>query len=166
RGNVGAMSGCILTSSTNFVPAHDKGDVLVLTHKFCPHRIPIVVGPEAVVLGVKAVAGRHSRVVKVFVSMGDNDDLGTGIVLDDLCSPRKRSISGIELQHQNQIALSIDGYEAEEVLVAVCGIASSPGRAWPIGCILVSQRPEVAIEVVHRRSAATRVICVVIMVSK
>src|SRR6185369_14609130 len=80
RGNVGAMSGCILTSSTNFVPAHDKGDVLVLTYKFCPHRIPIVVGPEAVVLGVKAVAGRHSRVVKVFVSMGDNDDLGTGIV--------------------------------------------------------------------------------------
>ncbi len=164
--NVGAVSGGILARSTNFMPTNDKGDVLVLTYKFCPHRIPIVVGSEAVVLGVKAVAGRHSRVVKVFVSMGDNDDLYIGVILDDLRSPRKRIISGIELQHQNQIGLSTDGYEAEEVLVAVCGIAPLPVRGWPIGCILVPQQPEVVIEVVHRRSAATRVICVVIMVSK
>ena len=158
--DVHAMARRILTRTPHLVPAQYQSDVFILPYKFGPHCIAIVIGAEAIVLRVKAVASGDPGIVKVLVGMSDDDDLFVRIVLDDLRSPRERTVARIEFKGQHQVRLSVNRQHAIEILIASGWVASLPvaGRT-------VSPGAKIVIEILRCRCAAAWIIRVIVMVA-
>src|SRR6185437_971856 len=132
------MAGRVLTRSAYFVATQHQADVFVLPYEFGPHSVAIVVRSKSVILRVEAVASGNARVVEVLVSMGSDDDLSAGIVLNDLRSPGEGSIARVELERDNQVLLAIDRDTPIKVLIAPSRIAALPIRRAPVSRIRVA----------------------------
>src|SRR6266568_179603 len=115
------VPGGILPCSAHFMTAQNHVYIAVSADQLCPHGGAVVVSSKPVILSVEAIAGRNTRVVEIFIRMGDEDDLFIGITLDYLCSPGQHRVPGIEFEHQNQKGLPVDGDHTVEILIAVRG---------------------------------------------
>src|SRR5689334_13309949 len=101
RSHVGTMPRRVLARPANFVTTQYQADVLVLAHQFGPHRVTVIVRPEPVILRVETVTSRNASIVKVLVSMGDEDRLSAGIISNYLSRPGQGGIAGIKLESDN-----------------------------------------------------------------